>query len=125
MMPTEAEIAEWTAGYRSARVPTVVLWGGLDRVPRSHADRLVDALPGARLVVFDEVGHAPQLEDPERCLAEILRFLRGADRRRARRDDGRSGVAEQRGGLSSRRERILDPFLPLPRRTPQPKRGSR
>ena len=62
------------------RIPALILWGAKDRVlPAAHGPRLAAALPDARLVVVDDVGHVLQLEDPARFVAEVLRFL--AERR--------------------------------------------
>ena len=57
--------------------PTLILWGRRDRViPVSHAQRAHEAIPGSEVVIFEDCGHCPQLEIPERFTAEVLRFLR-------------------------------------------------
>jgi pimeloyl-ACP methyl ester carboxylesterase len=61
---------------RNVKAPTLVLWGGKDRLlPPQLGQRFVRDIPGARLVVFDDLGHLPQEEDPQRTLAEVKRFL--------------------------------------------------
>ena len=40
------------------------------------ARRTAAAIPGAQLVLFAELGHAPQMQDPERFHAALLRGLR-------------------------------------------------
>ena len=56
--------------------PTLVLWGGKDKlVPTEFGPRFVRDIPNAKLVVFDELGHVPQEEDPARTVAEVKRFL--------------------------------------------------
>jgi pimeloyl-ACP methyl ester carboxylesterase len=61
---------------RAIKAPTLVLWGGKDRLlPIELAHRFVRDIPGARLVVFDDLGHVPQEEDPARTVAEVRRFL--------------------------------------------------
>jgi pimeloyl-ACP methyl ester carboxylesterase len=56
--------------------PTLVIWGRQDAwIPLDHADRFVEAIPGARKVVLDSCGHMPQAERPEetgRLLRESL-----------------------------------------------------
>ncbi|MEO6281426.1 alpha/beta hydrolase [Roseateles sp.] len=58
------------------KVPTLILWGGKDRliVPQwgkaFHA-----AIPGSRLVVFPGLGHVPQEEDPAATLAALRDWL--------------------------------------------------
>jgi pimeloyl-ACP methyl ester carboxylesterase len=55
------------------QAPTLVVWGREDRwIPVAHADRFVEAIPGARKVVLDACGHMPQAEKPE----EVGRLLR-------------------------------------------------
>ena len=79
--------------FPQLRVPTLLLFGerdgtaiGKDISPPEVKARLGDypklarrtaaAIPGAKLVLFPELGHAPQMQDPERFHAELLRGLR-------------------------------------------------
>ncbi len=58
------------------RLPTLVLWGGRDRlIPVQSGQRFAHDIPDARLVVWPELGHLPQLEDPARTVVEVQRFL--------------------------------------------------
>ena len=58
-------------------VPTVVLHGTQDvRAPREVAEALAAAIPAARLVVLDGVGHASCVEAPALFTAELRSFLR-------------------------------------------------
>ena len=72
---------QWTPGEGVARVigvvaPTLVLWGGRDRlIPPALAQRFAADIPGARVVVFDDLGHVPQEEDPARTVAAVKAFL--------------------------------------------------
>lgn len=51
---------------------TIVVSGTHDRVtPHKHSGRIVDRLPGARLVVADGAGHMVQLERHEQVTAEL------------------------------------------------------
>ncbi|WP_165547396.1 alpha/beta fold hydrolase [Kribbella sindirgiensis] len=57
-------------------VPVLVLIGFWDRNAGVDACRdLATRLPGARLRVFDESAHFPNVEEPERYVAEIAAFL--------------------------------------------------
>lgn len=59
-----------------ARIPTLVLWGDRDRVlPPRHLSAAAQLLPQARTRPLPDLGHAPQLEDPQRFLAEVTPFL--------------------------------------------------
>jgi len=61
---------------RELRMPTLILWGGRDRlVPPSVAQQFKQAITSSELVVFDDLGHVPQEEDPVRTLAPVQKFL--------------------------------------------------
>jgi non-heme chloroperoxidase len=57
--------------------PTLLIWGEQDALfPREEQDRLVAAIPDARLLVYPETGHCPNWERPERVAADLDAFLR-------------------------------------------------
>jgi pimeloyl-ACP methyl ester carboxylesterase len=77
-LPKRFALAQQTDVTRIARIrqPTLILWGGLDRlIPLDSAQRFARDIAGAKLVVFDTLGHVPQEEDPAGTVAEVLRFL--------------------------------------------------
>lgn len=52
--------------------PTLLLWGDRDALfSRVDQDRLMEALPAARLQVYADTGHCPNWEQPERVAADI------------------------------------------------------
>lgn len=58
---------------RAIVAPTLVVWGDRDQiVPRSHADRVAEAIPGAQLRWIEGCGHTPAEERPE-ALAALIR----------------------------------------------------
>lgn len=58
------------------RMPTLILWGGHDRlIPPRWGEAFHQAIPGSRLVVFPELGHVPQEEDPAATLAALRAWL--------------------------------------------------
>jgi pimeloyl-ACP methyl ester carboxylesterase len=75
---------------RSLQMPTLVVWGDRDRLvdPRL-APRLAAAVPGARLLVLETVGHVAMLEAPEETARAVLGLLEDLD------DD----VTDDRAGL--------------------------
>lgn len=69
------------ADLSGARYPTLILLGDRDAIfPREAVERLQARIPGARLVVYPETGHAVHWEQPER-FAEDLRDFMSARRR--------------------------------------------
>ena len=64
------------AQIRALKLPTLILWGGQDRlVPPDSAQKFARDIAGSKLVMFDDLGHVPQEEDPARTVAEVQRFL--------------------------------------------------
>jgi pimeloyl-ACP methyl ester carboxylesterase len=62
--------------YLAESMPTLIVWGERDAViPVDHAHAAHEAMPGSRLEVFDDAGHVPQLDDPERFVATVEAFL--------------------------------------------------
>jgi pimeloyl-ACP methyl ester carboxylesterase len=58
------------------KLPTLILWGGRDRlIPPAAAREFERRIAGSRLVVFDDLGHVPQEEDPARTLVPVREFL--------------------------------------------------
>lgn len=58
------------------RLPTLILWGGKDRmVPPDHAQRFARDIAGSQVVIFDDLGHVPQEEAPQRALKPVQAFL--------------------------------------------------
>ena len=58
------------------RQPTLLLWGGQDRlIPPSHAKRFARNIVGSKLVIFDALGHLPHEEDPVQTVAAVQAFL--------------------------------------------------
>lgn len=61
------------------RCPTLVTVGRHDWItPVAASEEIVALIPDARLVVFEESGHSPQLEEPERFRHTVRDFLCGA-----------------------------------------------
>jgi pimeloyl-ACP methyl ester carboxylesterase len=60
-------------------MPTLLMWGDHDALfPSEDQDRLVAAIPNARLRIYPEIGHCPNWECPELVAADLLRFLQPA-----------------------------------------------
>jgi pimeloyl-ACP methyl ester carboxylesterase len=67
--------ADLAATLRGILVPTLVLWGDADSVlPRADQQRILDAIHGSALVVYEGAGHLLYLEEPERIVQDVVGF---------------------------------------------------
>jgi len=67
---------EFTEQISRIKAPTLILWGGLDRlIPLENGQRFAREITGSQLVVFDALGHVPHEEDPITTVAAVKRFL--------------------------------------------------
>jgi len=65
-----------SAALAQIEAPTLVQWGGQDEwIPPEHGRRFAEDVPDARLVVYDDLGHAPMEEAPERTARDAREFL--------------------------------------------------
>jgi pimeloyl-ACP methyl ester carboxylesterase len=61
-------------------VPCTMIWGGQDKSHRhTHAESLLECVPQAHIVRFDDSGHFPDLEQPERYMALLLEHVASLD----------------------------------------------
>lgn len=59
------------------KAPTLILWGGRDRlIPLEIGRNFRRDIAGSELIVFDDLGHVPQEEDPARSVAAVQAFLK-------------------------------------------------
>jgi pimeloyl-ACP methyl ester carboxylesterase len=59
--------------------PTLIIWGGRDRVlPVANARRIAQEIPGAQLRILPEAGHLPHEEAPAEVNRLIVDFLAAA-----------------------------------------------
>ncbi|MEO1014841.1 MAG: alpha/beta hydrolase [Pseudomonadota bacterium] len=72
----EFTLPDPSADLARITAPTLILWGAEDAVlPASDGERLAAAIPNARLIVYDGVGHVPQEEAAARSAADARAFL--------------------------------------------------
>jgi pimeloyl-ACP methyl ester carboxylesterase len=58
------------------KVPTLIIWGGRDRLVPLEAGRALNReIAGSKLVVFEELGHAPEEEDAAGTVGAVKTFL--------------------------------------------------
>jgi pimeloyl-ACP methyl ester carboxylesterase len=76
-----ARLQQWRPGEDAERVasltqPTLILWGGRDRLIPPEVGRWFDErIADSTLIVFDDLGHVPHEEDPARTVQPVLGFL--------------------------------------------------
>ena len=59
-------------------MPTLILWGGRDRlIPPQWGRQFARDVKNSTLVEFDELGHIPHQEDPQRTVMALQQFLGG------------------------------------------------
>ena len=64
------------------RIPTLVLWGGADRVTKTeYGKAYAAAIPGAKFETIDGAGHFPHLEQPQAFAKAVLAFVESNTRR--------------------------------------------
>ena len=57
------------------RIPVLLLWGEQDSFfGRAAQDELLKRIPGAKLIAYPGIGHAPHWEDPERVARDLQSF---------------------------------------------------
>ncbi|MDJ0921883.1 MAG: alpha/beta hydrolase [Henriciella sp.] len=67
----------WVGALEHAQVPVKVVNGGQDPVSGKHLfDTVVKALPNVEAVLFEDIGHYPQTEAPERVFKEVVAFMK-------------------------------------------------
>ena len=58
--------------------PTLIIWGARDELlSRDDQERLAAAIPGSRLIVYDDTGHLVLWEEPERVASDLMDFVQG------------------------------------------------
>jgi pimeloyl-ACP methyl ester carboxylesterase len=85
--PTGQRINASDRLYLAAKMPSLIVWGGRDRIiPVKHAQPTHEGMPGSSLELFDEAGHFPHLDDPVRFARTLEAFF--AETEPARLDTG-------------------------------------
>ena len=68
--------ADRTGVFESLKVPTLFLWGRHDQfAPPERAEAYAVGVPGARVVVVEDCGHLPTLEQPEAATSAVREWL--------------------------------------------------
>lgn len=60
-------------------IPTLIIWGDKDKmIPVKYAKIINQKIPNSKLVIFENIGHSPHIECPEKLSKEIIKFLKDA-----------------------------------------------
>jgi pimeloyl-ACP methyl ester carboxylesterase len=80
--------------YLAEDVPSLIVWGRRDPIiPVRHAGDAHRGMPGSRLEVFDDAGHFPQLDEPDRFADALSDFI-------ATTEPAQADVAQMRARLT-------------------------
>lgn len=72
----QLEMGQDAARIAQLKLPTLVIWGGRDRlIPPPIGQNFSRDIAGSRLVVFPALGHVPHEEDPEATVSVVKEFL--------------------------------------------------
>jgi pimeloyl-ACP methyl ester carboxylesterase len=72
----DQKLAGDEATIQTLHVPTLILWGAKDHlIPVENARRFASDIAGAKLVIFDGLGHVPQQEDAGKTVEALQAFL--------------------------------------------------
>ena len=69
---------DWRPGLRQLEAQTLVIHGSVDPLPLASGREWARALPNARLLVFEGIGHFPYVEVPDAFFPAVDEFLRGS-----------------------------------------------
>lgn len=65
-----------TALVQKVQCPTLIIWGREDKtIPVAHTEKFKRDIPNSKVVIFENCGHCPMLEEPEKTTRECVRFF--------------------------------------------------
>jgi len=66
-----------TALIQRVQCPTLIIWGREDRtIPVAHTEKFKRDISNSKVVIFENCGHCPMLEEPEKTTRECVRFFK-------------------------------------------------
>jgi pimeloyl-ACP methyl ester carboxylesterase len=73
---SQNKAGEFEAQIAQIKQPTLVIWGGLDRlIPPENAEKFHRDIANCRVVMFDKLGHVGHEEDPVATVSAAQAFL--------------------------------------------------
>lgn len=68
------------AAVSEVETPTLIMWGAQDTgTPLGHARRFSEDIPGSQLIIYENAGHVPMEEIPDRTAEDAATFLKSLD----------------------------------------------
>src|SRR3954470_23441065 len=62
--------------YLAEQVPFLIVWGERDSIiPVAHAHSVHERVPSSRLEIFENAGHFPQVDEPQRFIEVLTDFI--------------------------------------------------
>lgn len=83
--PGPTAVTGWMRGYkhgaelRAIDVPTLLTFGRYDYVSAASARYYQTLIPGSRVAIFEESGHLPMQDEPEKYVSLLRAFLRSTE----------------------------------------------
>jgi pimeloyl-ACP methyl ester carboxylesterase len=78
MFPVAGPVLHRLARLNEITAPALLLWGEDDILfPAPSALVAAAAMPRGRAVILPGLGHSPHLQEPEKVLGEVARFIAG------------------------------------------------
>jgi pimeloyl-ACP methyl ester carboxylesterase len=64
-----------TTRIEKIQCPTLIVWGKEDEIiPAEHANKFKGAIKNSTLVMYNNCGHVPMIENTEKTAVDILKF---------------------------------------------------
>ena len=77
LLLSQLELGRDAERIATLKLPTLILWGGRDRlIPPAVGEEFQRLIAGSQRVVFPELGHVPHEEDPAQTVLPVKAFLR-------------------------------------------------
>jgi pimeloyl-ACP methyl ester carboxylesterase len=74
--PTGQRVSANDRLYLAEEVPFLVIWGRRDSIiPVAHAHAVHERVPTSQLEIFEEAGHFPHVDEPQRFIEVLTDFI--------------------------------------------------
>ncbi len=70
------------ASLKSIKVPVLILHGNADNIPLQADEKLKASIPGSRMVIFEQSGHFPFIEENEKFVKTVSGFIKPEEKKK-------------------------------------------